>query len=94
MRKLLVSAYSEKDQAKGTLPALGTEAFDYASFMEGFWGSDDSGSRYRNVTTNYEEDSYRLVLGRYVLLGVKWNFGKMNAAHSQRASRAAMDMPF
>lgn len=54
MRKLLVSAYSEKDQAKGTLPALGTEAFDYASFMEGFWGSDASGSRSRSVTTNYE----------------------------------------
>ena len=51
-------------------------------------------SRYHNVTANYEEDTYRLVLGRYVLLGVKWNFGKMNAAHSQRASRAAMNMAF
>ncbi|MBQ6763472.1 MAG: carboxypeptidase regulatory-like domain-containing protein [Bacteroidales bacterium] len=44
------------------------------------------------VTANYVEDSYRLVLGRYVLFGVKWNFGKMNAAHSQRAQQAAWDM--
>ena len=48
----------------------------------------------RNVTANYEEDTYRLVLGRYVLLGVKWNFGKMNAVHSQRAQSAAMNMAF
>ena len=47
-----------------------------------------------NVTANYEEDTYRLVLGRYVLLGVKWNFGKMNAVHSQRAQTAAMNMAF
>ena len=44
------------------------------------------------VTANYKEDSYRLVMGRYVLFGVKWNFGKMNAAHSQRAQQAALDM--
>ena len=46
------------------------------------------------VTANYEEDSYRLIMGRYVLFGVKWNFGKMNAAHSQRAQRAARNMVF
>ena len=46
------------------------------------------------ITANYEEDTYRLVMGRYVLFGVKWNFGKMNAAHSQRAQQAAMDMVF
>ena len=44
------------------------------------------------ITANYEEDTYRLVMGRYVLVGIKWNFGKMNAAHSQRAQQAAMDM--
>jgi hypothetical protein len=44
------------------------------------------------VTANYEEDCYQLVLGRYVLFGVKWNFGKMNAAHNQRAQSAAMNM--
>ncbi|MBQ3765944.1 MAG: carboxypeptidase regulatory-like domain-containing protein [Bacteroidales bacterium] len=46
------------------------------------------------VTANYEEDSYRLVMGRYLIFGVKWNFGKMNAAHSQRAQRFARDMVF
>ena len=46
------------------------------------------------VTANYEEDLTRLVMGRYILFGVKWNFGKMNAAHSARAQRAALDMIF
>ncbi|MBQ9463077.1 MAG: outer membrane beta-barrel protein [Bacteroidales bacterium] len=46
------------------------------------------------VTANYEEDSYRLIMGRYILFGVKWNFGKMNAAHSQRAQQAAWNMLF
>lgn len=44
------------------------------------------------VTANYEEDSYRLIMGRYILFGVKWNFGKMNAAHSARAQQAAWNM--
>ena len=44
------------------------------------------------VTANYVEDSYRLVLGRYILFGVKWNFGKMNAIHNQRAQEAAWNM--
>ncbi|MBO4585107.1 MAG: outer membrane beta-barrel protein [Bacteroidales bacterium] len=46
------------------------------------------------VTANYEEDSYRLVMGRYILFGVKWNFGKMNASHSSRARQAAFNMVF
>ncbi|MBP5692262.1 MAG: outer membrane beta-barrel protein [Bacteroidales bacterium] len=46
------------------------------------------------VTANYEEDTYRLVMGRYILFGVKWNFGKMNAANSQRAQKAAWNMIF
>ena len=46
------------------------------------------------VTANYEEDSYRLIIGRYVLFGVKWNFGKMNASHSQRAQQAARSLLF
>ncbi len=46
------------------------------------------------VTDNYQEDTYRLVMGRYILLGVKWNFGKMNAAHSSRAQAAALNMIF
>ena len=41
------------------------------------------------VTANYEEDSYRLIMGRHILFGVKWNFGKMNAAQSRRAMNAS-----
>ena len=44
------------------------------------------------VTANYTEDSYSLIMGRYILLGIKWNFGKMNASHSQRAENAAWNM--
>ena len=53
-------------------------------------------TRNRNytVTDNYEESTYRLIMGRYVLFGVRWNFGKMNASHSQRAQQAAWDMVF
>ena len=46
------------------------------------------------VTADYEEDSYRLIMGRYILFGVKWNFGKMNEAHSHRAQQVARDMVF
>ena len=46
------------------------------------------------VTANYEEDTYRLVMGRYILFGIRWNFGKMNAAHNQRAQQAAWNMVF
>ena len=41
-----------------------------------------------SVTANYEEDTYRLTMGRYFLLGVKWGFGKSDAAHGQRARQA------
>ena len=46
------------------------------------------------VTANYEEDSYRMIMGRYILVGLKWNFGKMNAGHSSRAQQAAWNMIF
>ena len=46
------------------------------------------------VTAYYEEDTYCLCMGRYILFGVKWNFGKMNAAHSARAQQAAWNMLF
>ena len=46
----------------------------------------------RTVSANYVEDTYRLAMGRYVLFGVKWNFGKMNAGHSQRAQDAAWNL--
>ena len=47
-----------------------------------------------SITANYQEDTYRLVMGRYFLIGVKWNFGKMNASHSRQAQNAAFNMVF
>lgn len=46
------------------------------------------------VNSNYMEDSYKLVLGRFVLFGVKWNFGKMNASHNQKAQDALWNMVY
>ena len=45
-------------------------------------------------SSDYMQDSYRLILGRYVLFGVKWNFGKMNALQNGRAQTAAWRMAF
>ena len=42
---------------------------------------------------DYMQDSYRLILGRYVMVGLKWNFGKMNAVQNRRAQQA-QDMIF
>jgi hypothetical protein len=41
---------------------------------------------------NYIEDTYNLVMGRYILFGIKWNFGKMNSVNSQKAQKAAWTM--
>lgn len=53
---------------------------------------DQTRNMQRTTHSNYEETSYRMVMGRYVLFGVRWNFGKMNAANSSKASTAAMEM--
>ena len=40
-------------------------------------------------SSDYMQDSYKLILGRYILFGVKWNFGKMNALQNSRAQEAS-----
>ena len=45
-------------------------------------------------SSDYMQDSYKLILGRYILLGVKWNFGKMNALQNRRAQDASWRMAF
>lgn len=55
---------------------------------------DSARSLSRSVSSNYVEDSYRLISGRHAMFGVKWNFGKMNASHSRRAQEAAWGMAF
>ena len=44
------------------------------------------------VTANYVEDAMQNQLGRHIYLSVKWNFGKLNAKQSDKASRAALRM--
>ncbi len=46
----------------------------------------------RSISGNYVEDVYRNVMGRYILLGVSFNFGKMNASQANQAQRALWEM--
>ena len=45
-------------------------------------------SMHRVVTSGYKEESYRNILGRYIVVSLKYNFGKMNAKNSQKAQSA------
>ena len=53
---------------------------------------DQTKNLYHTVNANYMEDTYRLIMGRCFLFGVKWNFGKMNRSNSRIASQAAWGM--
>ena len=44
------------------------------------------------VDAEYVEDSYSLVMGRYAMFSVKWNFGKMNPAKNARVRNAMFNM--
>ena len=46
----------------------------------------------RSVSANFVEDVYRNVMGRYVMFGVSFNFGKMNATQANKAQRALWEM--
>ena len=48
----------------------------------------DTKSLNHQVAENYYEDTYSLILGRYILAGIKWNFGKMNARNAAKANNA------
>lgn len=48
----------------------------------------------RSTTDEYVQDVYRNVMGRYFLIGVTVNFGKMNAKNNQRAQNAMWNMMF
>ena len=49
-------------------------------------------SRRRSVSAEYIEDSISLVMGRYAMFSVKWNFGKMNPAKNARVQNAMFNM--
>ena len=46
----------------------------------------------RTVEAEYIEDSNRLVMGRYAIFSVKWNFGKMNPVKNGRVQSAMYNM--
>ena len=48
----------------------------------------------RTTSSEYVEDIQRAVLGRYFLVGVVFNFGRMNAAQSSKVERAMWEMAY
>lgn len=46
----------------------------------------------RTTKMNYIYDYYSNRLGRYLIIGVSFNFGKMNASNNMRVQRALLDM--
>lgn len=46
----------------------------------------------RSAAEDYVQDVYRNVMGRFFLVGVLFNFGKMNADNNRRAQNAIMNM--
>ena len=49
-------------------------------------------SRQHTVDAEYVEDSFSLVMGRYAMFSVKWNFGKMNPAKNANIRNAMYNM--
>lgn len=46
----------------------------------------------RNVTAEFVEDTQSLIIGRYAMFSIKWNFGKMNPAKNGRIQNAMYNM--
>lgn len=46
----------------------------------------------RSISANFVEDVYRNVMGRYIMIGVSFNFGMMNATQANKAQRALWEM--
>lgn len=53
---------------------------------------DQNRSYSRNVNAEYSEDIIRNILGRFFLVGISFNFGKMNAKNNYNAQNAMIDM--
>lgn len=51
-------------------------------------------SLHRTTSAEYVQDVSRIVLGRYFLVGITYNFGRMNAAQSNRVEQAMWEMAF
>ena len=46
----------------------------------------------RNVTAEFVEDTQSLIIGRYAMFSLKWNFGKVNPAKNGRIQNAMYNM--
>lgn len=69
-----------------TIDAKVTKTFGAFSVNAGLYDILNSkNSIQRAISDNYYEDQTRLHLGRHFLIGLRWNFGKMNPANSNRA---------
>lgn len=65
------------------------------AFTLGFGISDilnQQRSQSRSVNAEYIEDSFSIVMGRYAMFSVKWNFGKMNPAKNARVQSAVLNL--
>lgn len=48
----------------------------------------------RSASADYYEDVYSNVMGRYIMLGIAFNFGKMNAKNSNAVQNAMINMMY
>ena len=46
----------------------------------------------RTTSANYVEDSYKNIIGQRILLGITFNFGKMNTSKNRSAQSAMFRM--
>jgi len=51
-------------------------------------------SLHRTTSAEYMEDVQRIVMGRYLLVGIVFNFGRMNASQSSRVEEALWNLSF
>lgn len=84
------AGYNEPEAQLSLTLNKNVKAFTFSFFVNDLLNQ--TRNRYHNATDNYTEDTYRNILGRYFLVGLKWNFGKMNQAQSQRVQDASWQM--
>ena len=72
-------------------------AKDIKAFTISFKVADILGQQksvHRTASSEFVEDVRRNVMGRYFLVGLVFNFGKMNAAQSNRVEQAMWEMAY
>ncbi len=70
---------------------------NFKAFSIGLIGSNllnNERSLRRVISDDFVQDSYSVIVGRKLLLNITYNFGKMNAAKSQSARNASINMMY